>query len=771
MQFRATASKMTDNYAIVQFDGPIRPQWRYALEQLGAVIMDYLPDFAYIVRLPQSAQAMAARLNHVRWIGTYDATWRLSRETAALSNFVTSDNAFSLSQGFVILHIEAFPGENRRRIIRAIKSLGGRVRSVSTSDWGTRFLVVLKRERITEVAEIPGIKWVDIRKPHRASNEIATRITQTKTIRSRAGGFYGEGQIVAICDSGLDKGSPTDIHPDFLDGDGNSRVLNIFSWGDDSFASDRSGHGTHVAGSLLGNGFISGATPATNHFPGYCHAGIAPKAQLVFQAVSDKSGSSLSGIPADLKRIFQQALDAGASIHSNSWGTGGAGSYDNEAVDVDQFCWDNKDFLILFAAGNAGRDKDLDGVVDLYSIDSPATAKNCLTVGASESFRTAGGLSDTAYGEVRNYYGQPIASDLFSNNIRGLAAFSSHGPCLDGRRKPDLVAPGTNILSTRSAYQEGNGWGEYDDWYYYSGGSSMATPITAGAATILREYLTKKVGQFRHRPPSSAMLKACLVNAALDIAPGQYGNSYFKEIRQTPGPAAGWGRLNLARAIAPPFPFFNTYVDNALGLKTGEKIRYTVSAVSSDQPLHITLAWTDYPASAAAGGGLVNDLDLMVRDQSSQVFYPDNAQSQTEMAQVVYLSSVDKTLNAPKIAMRLTPDAYPKRLGSLFFVSRNQDSIPGDVKVDLYQADQQGQPAGKALFSTTIHTWPSGEFALPIDVEVTSGELVAVFTFEKPEHMGIYAKDGADWEGRTLVDRGNGWEAADALAAVGGLLF
>ena len=498
--------------------------------------------------------------------------------------------------------------------------------------------------------------------------------------------------------------------------------------------------------------------------------GMAPKALLIFQAMANTPDASLPGIPADLKTLFQQALNAGARIHTSSWGTSGVGDYSGESVDVDQFCWNNKQFLILFAAGNNGYDKNMDGVIDRYCIDTPATAKNCLSVGASESLRNAGGFSDQGYGQFRTYV-EPVASDLFSDNTRGLAAFSSRGPCIDGRIKPDLVAPGTNILSTRSAVQAGNGWGAYDDWYYYSGGTSMATPITAGAAAVLREYLTSQVDQFRNTPPSSAMLKACLVNSTVDIAPGQYGDGEAKEIRSTPGPAAGWGRLSLDRAVAPEYPFFNTYVDNAHGLETDENAVYSVPEVSSYSPLRITLAWTDYPAAQAGGGGLVNDLDLEVRDQHGQVFYPDNAQSQTGMFKALYVESASTTLPYKKVSIRLTPDAYPKRLGNLFWAGKNPNSIAADIKVELYGADPQGQPTGEALFSTTMKYCPSGEYALPVNVEVTQGELVAVFTFSNTNAMVLYAQEDGNPEGRGLVDRGNGWENAGVTPAVGGFFF
>ncbi len=132
-----------------------------------------------------------------------------------------------------------------------------------------------------------------------------------------------------------------------------------------------------------------------------------------------------------------------------------------------------------------------------------------------------------------------------------MVAFSARGPCLDGRYKPDIVAPGTWILSTRSSVATfpdnfgRPGWGAYNSYYLYNGGTSMATPLAAGAAALMREYLMEEKG---FSPPSAALIKAALLNSAEDISPGQYGTGSAQEIPDSPVPnnVEGWGRLNLA---------------------------------------------------------------------------------------------------------------------------------------------------------------------------------------------------------------------------------
>lgn len=118
------------------------------------------------------------------------------------------------------------------------------------------------------------------------------------------------------------------------------------------------------------------------------------------------------------------------------------------------------DFLILFAAGNDGAD----GVT---SVGSPAQSKNGLTVGASET-----GRWQTA---PNGNYDPSIVAD-----------FSSQGPAEDGRIKPEVVAPGYYTMSAM-----GSGYDPSPTCkIHYELGTSMATPATAGAAALVREYLS-----------------------------------------------------------------------------------------------------------------------------------------------------------------------------------------------------------------------------------------------------------------------------------------
>jgi hypothetical protein len=126
---------------------------------------------------------------------------------------------------------------------------------------------------------------------------------------------------------------------------------------------------------------------------------VLPWANLVFQATENyvvisglckalygyPDGYYLTGLPTNLNTLFQQAYDAGARVHSNSWGSAVAGDYTANSVQSDTFMWNNRDMVITFSAGNEGIDANSDGFVDADSMGAPATAKNVITVGASEN--------------------------------------------------------------------------------------------------------------------------------------------------------------------------------------------------------------------------------------------------------------------------------------------------------------------------------------------------------------------------------------------------
>ena len=338
------------------------------------------------------------------------------------------------------------------------------------------------------------------------------------------------------------------------------------------------------------------------------------------ESLGYQDGYYLVGFPNDLGMLFLEAYNWGSRVHSNSWGSPAAGEYTSDSQAVDQFVWNHPDMVILFSAGNEGIDADRDGYVDENSLDSPATAKNCITAGASESERSSGGYNPggpcyTWNGCWRgDYPANPTKDDRLSDTREELAAFSGRGPTAAGRIKPDVVAPGTNILSTRSRFISGNGWGPYSNSnYMYMGGTSMSTPLIAGAATLVREYYVERRG---HVPRSAALVKATLINSAVDIT--GYGNPSQEAGKPIPNNHEGWGRVNVGAAISGSREFHD-----GDSVTTGLFTTYNYQIGLSAVPLKVTLVWSDYPGSLPAGG-LVNNLNLEVIAPDGTTIYRGN---------------------------------------------------------------------------------------------------------------------------------------------------
>lgn len=613
------------HHYVVQFIGPIKEDWLAAVVKAGGRLRSPLDAFCYVVRLNGKSLAAVAALPCVRWIGHLPHSARVHPSVLAHAGRKAGDVGGDLPRTRVLpsaYAVEFFDADDMAAAVPAIEALG---LEILEQDAGAGLLILRDpksgagtAKRIRDLSAVHGVRYVRERSLKRTSNDVATRIMGSGAVTGQPGlELAGEGEIIGVCDTGIDTGDPAAIHADFT-----GRIVSVKSYpitadfsqyitnpgGDDGPADLDSGHGTHVSGSVFGSGAASVGLSGVNG----AIAGLASKAKLVFQAVEQEMKWKnpkdfqnygrylLAGLPLNLTTLFADAYAKKARIHSNSWGGGDPGAYDAQCEQLDRFVWDNKDFCVLFAAGNDGTDKDGDGKINPMSVTSPGTAKNCITVGASENQRPA--FNGNVYGDwwPEDYPAAPYRSDSIADNPDQMAAFSSRGPTADGRVKPDVVAPGTFILSTRSTLIAANNtaWSPFPQskLYFYMGGTSMATPLCAGAVALIREYLRKQKSIVN---PSAALLKAALI-AGTHRLPG-YGE---------PGAVfdneQGYGRVNLDAILAPPAPAQAEFLEIRPGLRTGEVFSKPVEIGSADAPLRVVLAYTDYP-----GPMLVNNLNLV----------------------------------------------------------------------------------------------------------------------------------------------------------------
>ncbi len=587
--------KNGSGYYIVELVGPVEEADKQALINSGARIVDYLPDNAFVICIQHRRASTLRKLPCVRWVGKLKPEHKLSPrllEADGPSQYI----------------VELFPGHQPGLLQSKARLLGARnVRSALGER--SRCHVLADRRQVEALAGSEGVAWIEPYVQPRLCNDAATVICGIDDIRQGLG-IYGLNQLIGVADCGLDTGNLNTLSADFA-----GRVEKVYTLRRPGEWSDLNGHGTHVVGTLLGSGVLSGSNPGARDYYG-SFAGYAPLARLVFQSIGD-DGSYVFP-PLHLSELFQPAYDDGVRVHSNSWGSATLGQYTVYSNEVDQFCWDHKDFLPVFAVGNDALDLNQDGVVDADSIYAPATAKNCIAAGATENLRGFGGYQ-MGYGELwqASYPVPPIKYDPISNNPNGMAAFSGRGPTDDGRIKPDLCAPGTNVISCRThAVAGASGWAAYDNNYCYWGGTSMSTPQIAGSAVLVREYYTTE----KNSNPSAALVKAILINGAQDISPGQYGTGLQQEIKAAPDRSQGWGRLDVKQALFPDHPTVNDFIDESSGITTGEYREYQYTVANSTVPLKATLVWTDYPGAVHAAKELVNDLDLTITTPNGTTF-------------------------------------------------------------------------------------------------------------------------------------------------------
>ncbi|MFF9017031.1 S8 family serine peptidase [Streptomyces sp. NPDC014870] len=586
------------NYLLVQTTHPPTAEEKEQLSELGVVIQEYVPDDTYLCGYRPSDLDAVRALPFVAWADVYLKGFKIgqSLRSTRLRTGV-AELAEPLGGGGprprlvdIVLHEDVDMSEDglRDRIAAAAGVSHGDVQPD-----GEKVRITIRDEDLSALASLDEVKQIE-EVPERVLYNTVSGTLLNAHVSLNGTKFRGEGQIVCVADTGFDKGLNTNVHPAFT-----GRVKRLVALGRTSppRADDPDGHGTHVAGSVLGDG--------TSAAMGEPVTGTAPEARLVLQSVMDENGD-LGGIPSNLRKLFEPPfLEDGARIHTNSWGPITPGlPYNQAAKEADRMVWDNREFVILFAAGNSGTDQDGDGRINMRSVSGETAAKNVITVGASEGHRPE--ISKT-YGQLKG--GQfrwpvpPINGDKMADNPRGMAAFSSRGPSQEGRFKPDVVAPGTSILSARSRLAPAiTDFGvSTDPAFSFISGTSMATPLVAGCVAVLRETLVKNGTP----KPSAALIKAMLINGA-DELPGQYVPT---EAGPSPNNNSGFGLVNLMRAVVLPTDAGRAGFTDAKELDQGEERAFVITIPEgAARTLKVTLVWTDPP-----GAALQNDLDLIVR--------------------------------------------------------------------------------------------------------------------------------------------------------------
>ncbi|MCB1129725.1 MAG: S8 family serine peptidase [Verrucomicrobiae bacterium] len=605
------SSAAETDYVLVQVTHSLNRTEKNELTKAGAEIQQYVPDDTYKCRFkPTNVDALLA-LPFVKTVLPYYQVFKVDPalthladrpELTAFDEMLTPEGKprDEVQEVDVIFHENVVAEEGALQVEAAT------AQQIRREDWGERKVrLQVSPVAIDEIKKLDVVSKIEKVLPNDLFNNVARSILAVPvagTLNQLS--LTGEGEIVAVADTGFDNGKmDSSIHPAFL---GKVKTLYALGRPNPPDASDPHGHGTHVAGSVLGDG--------NSVTLGVRVQGTAPGAQLVLQSCYRSAGNELGGLPSDLHHLFNPPyFSDGARLHSNSWGTrNSAGTYNANAEEIDDFVYKNRDLLVLFAAGNEGRDDASSGVIADGSVTAPGTAKNCLTVGASENARPGNPFTPNpspvslTWGPDARWPKPPISTDHQAHDPEGMAAFSGRGPTRNQRIKPDVVAPGTFILSAQSRRMPLTSvvMPSADSNYRFSRGTSMSTPLVAGCAALVREWLAT---HHATPNPSAALLKALIINGATDMA-GQYTPS---EAPAIPNHSEGFGRVNVADTINHDGLHTLLFFDEGIELDTQEIAPSREFSLPTGAKIKVTLVWTDPP-----GAGLQSDLDLIVRDSA-----------------------------------------------------------------------------------------------------------------------------------------------------------
>lgn len=486
-------------------------------------------------------------------------------ETMAATNALPSGAARFRPVKPGVVTVSPVRTEDLEKIEKTIVAGGGRLLGRCGLKSAPSIRAEVDAATLNRLLDMGEIRWLANPSRKIMYNDVAAGVMGVTNVWPRTGesvaslGLTGKEQFITTSDSGIDTGVMETIHRDF------ANSLIGFAVVEGCNASDQNGHGTHTAGSLVGDGTMSDGR----------YKGMAYGAKLWAWFCGGSDDHIYT--PYYVDDLFRpEGLTQGtACIHSASWG-GNHFYYDEFSYDIDAYCWEHPDFLPVFAAGNS---------YGAGTVSSEPGAKNALAVGATENDR--GGVGGG---------GWPCR---YPNR---LAEFSSRGPMPDGRIKPDVVAPGTAVYSTKSTLTGTSG-----SYYRYMAGTSMACPLTAGSMALIREWLVDLRGLTN---PSAALMKAVVTGGAVDL----FGRPDTDVKSSAPNSEEGWGRVNVAESVAPNGGRA-VYLADWIPFHGGSNVLFTVTTTNG-APLDVQLVWIDYPGTLDPDETkpvLVNDLDLTVR--------------------------------------------------------------------------------------------------------------------------------------------------------------
>lgn len=730
---------------IVQCRGELNDAFRSTLGQSGAKPVAYIPNNAYLVRAQAEAAAKLAANPQVQAVVSYEPYYKIKPSLLVLLLAEEADPGapsrrpvpvFEASQKAI--ETPALPGQpveslavnvllfedDQKATIARLREEGLDIFAQESSPFGTVAKIRCFPAMLARIAQLSGVQELEPSHSRVPANDLSRAtigVASDSTTLIDYLGLTGSNITVNVNDSGVDS-----IYPDLA-----GRVF----WDVATSGQDSNGHGTHVAGIIASSGgkslTVTNALGSVKPPVSWQFRGLAPAASIF--SISVAAHSAPSATDAYLQ---QSAAQNKAFISNNSWHYAddaqydlGAASYDAAVRDALPSVPGSRPLLCVFAAGNSGQgaNNGTGGVAD--SIQSPGTAKNVITVGAIEQARFITNQTwscSTTGGPVNCITNMPWLPLTDASNQ--VASFSSRGNVGigieggSGRFKPDLVAPGTFVISARSTQWDQVGYYSRSNnslnlaqdanyyqvlsnlnqtlgpFYRFESGTSLAAAEVSGTLALMQEFFQQRL----LRTNSPALMKAILINGARPLAGGYDLHSSGATNSQ------GWGAIQLRNSLpgaltnvaAPSSSMFLFDQSPAQALATGQQQTRLVSLTPDAQklPLRVTLVWTDPPGNPVAGLKLVNDLDLVVTNlQTGEVFWGNDfppggtfnsAWQPGSPARVDVLNNVENVYLAPTLGSNYSITVRGRRIG-VNAVTEHPNDVVQDYALVISSGDGQ----------------------------------------------------------------------------------
>ena len=364
------------------------------------------------------------------------------------------------ADGYSTVIVQAMPGE-RSTAAAAVRSVGGKVgRPLDVIGGFSASVPTSSVESLSNSSSVRAITpngRVTLTSHTKVSpgRGKGTSFDVTRAIGARklwAQGYTGEGVDVALIDSGVVpvrglRGTGKLLHGPDLSWESQAKNLRYL---------DTYGHGTHMAGLIAGR---EGAIGRPYYKNSHRHFGVAPDARIISLKVADAKGlTDVSQVIAAIDWVIAHRRDAGMNIRvlSLSFGTDGTQTHllDPLSFAVEQ-AW-KKGIVVVAAAGNTGFGD--------MALNNPAFNPFVIAVGATDTMGTLSTSDDV------------------------VPSWSTAGNLL---RKPDVVAPGTSVVSFRnrkSYIDKHHPEGRIGRRYFRGSGTSQATALTSGAVALLLDH-------------------------------------------------------------------------------------------------------------------------------------------------------------------------------------------------------------------------------------------------------------------------------------------